>query len=195
MVTIPATSNNTIRSERSKNVKRPVHRHIHRRIRPDTTRPSHNVHLACTFSGVYFVSSESPAKLSAKLHNSMRILWELVDNASRPGRPQRRLKPCRLAWPLVQVDLPNEVILAPKSSLAAWQQVRDFGTTIEQPHSFRSPRAAHLHQLNVFEQHGPTRAIFLHPLVCDLSNDRAYGIRICTVRRHQGALQAWYVDL
>jgi hypothetical protein len=37
-------------------------------------------------------------------------------------------KPCRLAWPLVQFDLPKEVIFA--LDLAAWQ-AKDFGTTIE----------------------------------------------------------------
>lgn len=75
-MTIPLTSNR-IRDENP----RPALRHIHRRIRPGFDKlTSHNVPLACTFSGVFLVSSANPGRqtcLLAKLLDPMHlILWE-----------------------------------------------------------------------------------------------------------------------
>ena len=50
----------------------------------------------------------------------------------------------------------------------------------QRPSDLRVPSC--LHHVNVARQPGPIRAIFLHPLICDVSNDRAYGTWMSAVR-------------
>jgi len=138
------------------------------------------------------VTSEAPPRKPSgtfRLLNSTclhaREVWESKARASRPKRRRRLFCPVPALLSgssktcAQQGDLPKAATVAPKALLlgtpkagmSCWFHRRTATGLSDLRVPSLSPR------MNVHEQHGPIRAIFWHPLVCDASNDRAFGIK------------------
>jgi hypothetical protein len=145
-------------------------------------------------------SSTEPQSLCRLLADSTNLhARELLESAaqcvttkatSEALLPRVQCQPC---WTLasrnrgLQNDLPITVTVALRCSLLGYP-----GMSLSNRHRRSDLRVpSSLHRVDVVRQPGPIRAIFLHPLICDVSNDRAYGIWMSAVR-DQARCRRWW---
>lgn len=136
--------------------------------------------MTCESSNNWALSTTSFDK-STYLH-ARQNCWQR--NASRRKRRRGRFpraSPAGLPGSRncgMQGDLPNSATVAQKYSFLGSRVCHC--RTAKGPSDLRVPSS--LHHINVRRCSGPTRAIFQRPLICDASNDRAYGTWMGAVR-------------